>query len=444
MSSLPHVVPARAHAIHLEVAMKRLLALPAIVLLTATCRDAARITQPDSEPPGQLAQLSPAVPLAVDPVTVTHADTTHQGHNSVTISNDFFPKLSIGFEGRTWLRVPMFDPTLGKLLSARLVIEGWLASEVICHAQSLGFASSECGFGADAELFPDRVVEGLIGIPSVHLRQHHEASDAAFCVIPGIGPCPVRVEVRDSKSSRYDFDRTYLGADADVFVQSAPGGELTFFTPISGPDRYFSTGGHHSGLSLASLLQLDDPLLSEALPDEIQLIRVVAALVNMLNDHGTVSTYSDLHAAARAQFQMQVIYVYQPNRPPVCSEAVASVGELWPPNHRLVPIDVLGVTDPDGDPVTISIAAIMQDEPTDAHGDGRFTPDGMGIGTSTAEVRAERAGTNQVPGNGRVYHIGFSAADGRGGVCSGTVLVGVPHDRSKAAVDEGPRYNSTQ
>ena len=107
-----------------------------------------------------------------------------------------------------------------------------------------------------------------------------------------------------------------------------------------------------------------------------------------------------------------------------------------------VAVNVLGVTDPDGDPVSITIDSIYQDEPVDTFGDGSFTPDGQGAGTDTAEVRAERAGTEEVPGNGRVYHIGFSASDGHG-VCSGEVMVGVPHDEKDDPVNDGALYDST-
>ena len=131
------------------------------------------------------------------------------------------------------------------------------------------------------------------------------------------------------------------------------------------------------------------------------------------------------------------------NRPPDCSNAGPSIDSLWPPNHKFVGINVLGVTDPDGDSITISVDSIFQDEPTDTFGDGSFTPDGMGVGTDTASVRAERSGTKKVPGNGRVYHIAFTASDGVGGSCSSTVLVGVPHDVKDTPIDEGALYDST-
>ena len=61
-----------------------------------------------------------------------------------------------------------------------------------------------------------------------------------------------------------------------------------------------------------------------------------------------------------------------------------------------------------------------------------------------ASVRAERTGNPGVPGNGRVYAINFTATDGKGGQCSGTVNVCVPHDQGQGAtcIDDGQRYNS--
>jgi hypothetical protein len=132
------------------------------------------------------------------------------------------------------------------------------------------------------------------------------------------------------------------------------------------------------------------------------------------------------------------------NQPPVCTNAAASVAELWPPDHRMVDVSVLGVTDPDGDAVSITISGIMQDEPTNGLGDGDTPTDGAGVGTSTASVRAERSGT----GDGRVYVISFTASDGKGGSCSGSVSVGVRHNQGGGkkggpAVNSGATYDST-
>ncbi len=129
------------------------------------------------------------------------------------------------------------------------------------------------------------------------------------------------------------------------------------------------------------------------------------------------------------------------NEAPDCSGAFASAGELWPPNHAYHDITVEGVTDPDGDTVTITITGIFQDESVNGTGDGNTCPDGTGVGTSTASVRAERSGQ----GDGRVYHISYVASDGQGGECEGTVTVCVPHSQGGGGgcVDQGPLFDST-
>jgi hypothetical protein len=131
------------------------------------------------------------------------------------------------------------------------------------------------------------------------------------------------------------------------------------------------------------------------------------------------------------------------NQPPDCSEAIANMDELWPPNHKYVDIHIIGVTDPDGDPITITIDAITQDEEVNAKGkgDGNTSPDGIGVGTDFASVRSERQGT----GNGRIYEISFLAMDDKGGECTGFVQLCVPHDQrpEHVCIDDGQDYDST-
>jgi predicted extracellular nuclease len=124
---------------------------------------------------------------------------------------------------------------------------------------------------------------------------------------------------------------------------------------------------------------------------------------------------------------------------PVCDTATAKPDQLRVPNHRFVPIGINGVTDADGDKIEITVDSIFQDEAIKAPGSGNTEPDGRGVGTSTAQVRAERVGS----GNGRFYHIGFTASDGNGGTCAGVVTVSVPSRPWKTPVDDGPRFDST-
>jgi PKD repeat protein len=123
---------------------------------------------------------------------------------------------------------------------------------------------------------------------------------------------------------------------------------------------------------------------------------------------------------------------------PVCSTATAQPGSLWPPDHKMQPIQVSGVTHSSGLPVTLAATAIRQDEPTTGQGSGDQSPDAT---LTPLQVRAERSGE----GDGRVYHIDFTASDATGGNCTGTVLVCVPHDQAGGScVDQGPLYDSTK
>jgi hypothetical protein len=134
-----------------------------------------------------------------------------------------------------------------------------------------------------------------------------------------------------------------------------------------------------------------------------------------------------------------VITILDTNAPPACELARPSAAELWPPNHKLVPVTITGVTDPEIGTVTIRILGVTQDEPTNGLGDGD-TPIDAVIQCATVLLRSERSGL----ANGRVYRINFEADDGVGGVCTGFVTVCVPHDRrpGAACIDDGQAFNS--
>ncbi len=144
--------------------------------------------------------------------------------------------------------------------------------------------------------------------------------------------------------------------------------------------------------------------------------------------HGATVRIEDIVCSTRTGqcAAAHIEYLVPPNAPPDCSAAAAQPAVLWPPNHRMVPIRVAGVVDPDGDPVAITAVEVAQDEPVDAPGSGNTAPD---VRLSPLAVRAERSGQ----GDGRRYTIAFVADDGRGGTCSGTVHVCVPHDRGRGS-----------
>ena len=127
--------------------------------------------------------------------------------------------------------------------------------------------------------------------------------------------------------------------------------------------------------------------------------------------------------------------------PPSCELAQAVPSLLWPPNHRMVPIAIARVTDPENEPLTITIVSVTQDEPVDEAGDDDMAPDAVVQGNAVL-LRAERSGR----GNGRSYEVHFVARAPRGSQCAGTVRVGVPHSMAPGLgiVHDGQIYDSTR
>jgi hypothetical protein len=159
-----------------------------------------------------------------------------------------------------------------------------------------------------------------------------------------------------------------------------------------------------------------------------------------------LKSYKMVIICYRIAWQCAMRYACTCNSPPNVSNAHPSIKYLWPPNHKFVDVTIEGVTDPDGDEVTITIISITSDEPACLrHFCCCFdpAPDAYGIGTDTVHLRAERLGK----GNGRVYEITFIANDGRGGETTGNVTVCVPHHKRKGTcncIDDGQNYDATE
>jgi hypothetical protein len=121
-----------------------------------------------------------------------------------------------------------------------------------------------------------------------------------------------------------------------------------------------------------------------------------------------------------------------------CSAAKASQPNPIALPLAFIPEDILGVTNPGG-PVYISITAITQDKPVS--GGGFVCSDGLGVGTSTARVRANAQGSG-----GLIYTLGFTASDSGGtGSCSGAVEVCVQDLRHQGeCIDTGKTFDSTK
>lgn len=106
--------------------------------------------------------------------------------------------------------------------------------------------------------------------------------------------------------------------------------------------------------------------------------------------------------------------------PPDLQVAVTPVA-LWPPDHRMVDIDVLvTATDNCGSPAVELIAVESnEDADNDIQGAAIGTPDNQ------FKLRAERMGA----GDGRLYSATYRAVDSSGNSATATAFISVPHDQ---------------
>lgn len=108
---------------------------------------------------------------------------------------------------------------------------------------------------------------------------------------------------------------------------------------------------------------------------------------------------------------------------------VANCSILWPPNHKMMDIQIDTHTADNSGAVTIS-ADIFSSEPEEGLGDGDMAPDwtepiiDQNTGVILLSLRAERSGLAE----GRVYTVKITAVDGSGNFSSADVEFVVPHD----------------
>lgn len=170
----------------------------------------------------------------------------------------------------------------------------------------------------------------------------------------------------------------------------------------------------------------------------VQDINAVSALVATTDSTNLLENQqfnTDIVAAGNSFQQFAIANGYSPIE---CTKAAPTVTALWPPNHKFVAVGIEGIVDEGGLPFTTTITSIQQDEPLDIDGSGHTEIDGVGVGSSVVNLRAERSGG----GSGRLYFINFMATDTSQATCSGSVTVMVPHDPNHPAIDTDLRYNS--
>lgn len=271
--------------------------------------------------------------------------------------------------------------------------------------------------GFDVPTVPFRVsVSGMDAEGFPYQRQYSTVYRAQPVLVTADG-APV-LDVSPGTQATADFTVTNLGNPGQFKVSASD--ELDFVASVQP-----SLSSLDMGESAQVSVQLDVP--ESATDGESSRITLTATRTDdasVFNSAVTVATV-------------------QGNQPPDCSAAGEAGIVLWPPDHTFAAIDVQAaaqVSDPDGDDVETRVQAITQDEPVQGPGSGATAPDGRGLGSAIAEIRAERSGG----GNGRVYAVDFEATDTQGASCSGSLRVEVPHDQDGEAIDDGQLYDSTE
>lgn len=112
--------------------------------------------------------------------------------------------------------------------------------------------------------------------------------------------------------------------------------------------------------------------------------------------------------------------------PPVIASVTPSLGQLWPPNNKMVPITLaVAVTDNTDAAPACEVTAVTSNEVPQGGPPGpawTFSP-----GSLTVNLRASRNG----PGSGRVYGVTVTCTDAAGNSSTGTTTVVVPHDQGR-------------
>lgn len=123
---------------------------------------------------------------------------------------------------------------------------------------------------------------------------------------------------------------------------------------------------------------------------------------------------------------VQVVDQEGPTLAPVASPSI-----LWPPNRKLVPVQIdTKATDDSGGPLWIAVEQVVSSEPQETDKDGQPIPDWVIVAIHQTEkvidlaLRSARTGK----GPGRIYTITISATDLSGNRTTAEVQVQAPHD----------------
>ena len=113
--------------------------------------------------------------------------------------------------------------------------------------------------------------------------------------------------------------------------------------------------------------------------------------------------------------------------PPVISATTPSTGQLWPPNHQMVPLTIAVAVTDIASTAACTVTGVTSNEPQNGLGDGDTPNDWLLTGGLNLQLRSERAGN----GNGRVYTVAVRCTDGFGNETTASTTVGVAKSQGK-------------
>jgi len=193
----------------------------------------------------------------------------------------------------------------------------------------------------------------------------------------------------------------------DYFQRFTFGSTLSFDVTLSGPALSSPDGVSTSGTTFTFSMFSDaagtQPVLTTNTADGF------AFLINVnLDGTTTLTNFSNFATITRCSA-------------PTITALTANPNVLWPPNHKMVPVNVSASTSGGCGSVSCKIIAVSSNEPVGQDGDWGIT------GDLTLNLRSERLGS----GTGRIYTITVQCTDSSGNATTGTVTVTVPHDQGK-------------
>ena len=119
---------------------------------------------------------------------------------------------------------------------------------------------------------------------------------------------------------------------------------------------------------------------------------------------------------------------------PTITSLIATPAVLWPPNHRMVEVNVAAAVMDGCDPApVVRLVSATSSEVDRAPGRGAGATTGdiqdadLGMADTSLLLRAEREGRSR----DRLYRLTYQVTDWAGNTSQRTVIVTVPHDRSR-------------